>query len=318
MPNFLITGGAGFIGSHLTDRLLRTEANNVVVLDNFDDFYSREVKEANLARHRGNPRFELIAESINDRDALLSIFSFSRIDVIIHLAARAGVRPSISNPLEYEMTNVRGTVQLLEMARAFKVSKFIFGSSSSVYGAGAVPPFSEDARILPINPYAASKAAGESFVHSYSHLFGIPSVCLRFFTVFGPRQRPDLAIHKFARLICEGKPIPVYGDGSSARDYTYVTDIVDGIVRAIEYSKSSFEIINLGGSQALELKHLIEVLESQLARKANIDWMPAHPGDLERTQANINKARRLLDWEPQTGLEEGISRFLEWFNAASA
>lgn len=317
MPNFLITGGAGFIGSHLTDRLLQTEENSVVVLDNFDDFYSRKAKEANLARHRGNPRFELIPESINDRDALMSVFSFSRIDAIVHLAARAGVRPSISNPLEYELTNVRGTVQLLEMARAFKVPKFIFGSSSSVYGAGAVPPFSEDSRILPINPYAASKAAGESFVHSYSHLFGISAVCLRFFTVFGPRQRPDLAIHKFARLISEDKPIPVYGNGKSARDYTFVSDIVDGIIRAIEYSASSFEIINLGGSQAVELNQLIETLERQMNREAKIDRMPAHPGDLDRTQANIDKARSLLGWEPHTGLDEGISEFLEWFNSAS-
>jgi UDP-glucuronate 4-epimerase len=232
----------------------------------------------------------------------------------VHLAARAGVRPSLSEPQLYTETNINGTVNLLELARQYGIKQFVFGSSSSVYGINAKVPFSEDDPIRqPISPYAATKAAGELLCHTYSHLYGLRCVCLRFFTVYGPRQRPDLAIHKFAKLITAGKPIPVFGDGTTRRDYTYVDDIIDGVVAAIHYDKSDYEVFNLGESRTVELRELISLLEKELDTHATIDRQPPQPGDVPQTFADITKARTLLGYNPQTQIEAGLHRFVEWF-----
>jgi UDP-glucuronate 4-epimerase len=242
------------------------------------------------------------------------LFARSRFDLVVHLAARAGVRPSLADPLAYEETNVRGTYSLLEAARRSGVKRFVFGSSSSVYGVNAKVPFSEDDPIAqPISPYAATKIAGEAACHAYSHLYGMRIVCLRFFTVYGPRQRPDLAIHKFARLIAAGKPVPIYGDGTTRRDYTYIDDIVSGIKAAISYDQGQFEIINLGESETVELRRLVEVIERAIGKRAILDRQPEQPGDVPLTYANIDKARRLLGYSPQTRFEAGIEKFVAWF-----
>lgn len=313
MKNILVTGGAGFIGSHLVDRLLDGETR-VTVIDNFNDFYDAAIKRANIAHHLDRKNFRLIEADISDAPTINEIFARSRFDAVVHLAARAGVRPSLERPLEYEKTNVAGTYSLLEAARANKVPRFIFGSSSSVYGVNSKIPFSEDDPVAhPISPYAATKIAGEAACHAYSHLYGMRIVCLRFFTVYGARQRPDLAIHKFARLIDEGRAIPVYGDGSTRRDYTYIDDIIAGVAAAISYEESRFEIINLGESQTVELRRLIEVLEETLGKRAMIDRQPEQPGDVPVTYADVSKARRLLGYDPKTKIEEGVRRFVEWF-----
>jgi UDP-glucuronate 4-epimerase len=317
MKNILVTGGAGFIGSNLVDRLLTEGDWRVTVVDDFNNFYSPEIKRANISHHFDSPDYTLIEADIRDRSALDEVFEGSRFDCIVHLAARAGVRPSLKEPLLYCETNVNGTMNLLEFARKHQVKQFIFGSSSSVYGINAKVPFSEDDPIRqPISPYAATKGAGELLCHTYSHLYGIRSVCLRFFTVYGARQRPDLAIHKFASLIYEGEPIPVYGDGSTRRDYTYVDDIISGVRAAIDYDKSIYEVINLGESQTVELRQLITLLETELDREAKIDCQPMQPGDVPQTFAEIEKARRLLGYDPETKIEEGIKRFVKWFLAA--
>ena len=314
MPNILITGGAGFIGSHLVDRLMADQNNRVVVVDNFNDFYDPAIKRANIAAHIGCDNFELLEANIADAGAMDDLFSRSSFDLVVHLAARAGVRPSLADPLAYEETNVRGTYSLLEAARRSGVKRFVFGSSSSVYGVNAKVPFSEDDPIAqPISPYAATKIAGEAACHAYSHLYGMSIVCLRFFTVYGPRQRPDLAIHKFARLIAAGKPVPIYGDGTTRRDYTYIDDIVSGIEAAISYDQSQFEIINLGESETVELRRLVEVIERAIGKRAILDRQPEQPGDVPVTYANIDKARRLLGYDPQTGFEAGIEKFVAWF-----
>ena len=314
MKNILVTGGAGFIGSHLVDRLLAEGGWHVTVLDDFNDFYDPSIKRENIRAHLSNPKFKLSEADIRDRDALEKAFTETKFDCIVHLAARAGVRPSLKDPRLYVETNINGTLNLLDLARARGVKHFIFGSSSSVYGAKQKIPFSEEDPIFnPISPYAATKAAGELLCHTYAHLYGMRIVCLRFFTVYGARQRPDLAIHKFAKLISAGKPIPVFGDGTTRRDYTYVDDIIAGVRAAIDYEASDYEVINLGESRTVELRELISLLENALDLRAEIDWQPPQPGDVPQTFADITKARRLLGYDPQTQIEEGIQRFVEWF-----
>jgi UDP-glucuronate 4-epimerase len=314
MKNILITGGAGFIGSHLVDRLLSEGDWQVSVVDDFNDFYDPTIKRANVKGHENNQNYRLFEADIRDRDALNQVFAARAFDVIVHLAARAGVRPSLAQPLLYAETNINGTLNLLELARAHGTKQFVFGSSSSVYGINAKVPFSEDDPIRqPISPYAATKAAGELICHTYTHLYGLRCVCLRFFTVYGPRQRPDLAIHKFARLISEGKSIPVFGDGSTRRDYTFIDDIIAGVRAAIDYNRSDYEVINLGESRTVELRELIALLEKELGAAAKIDRQPLQPGDVPQTFADITKARRVLGYDPQTQIEDGIQRFIAWF-----
>jgi len=314
MNNILITGGAGFIGSHLVDHLLAQGLWRVTVVDDFNDFYDPSIKLENIKTHRSNPNFELVEADIRDPAALRRAFTETNFECIVHLAARAGVRPSLKEPHLYLETNVNGTMNLLELARSSGTKQFIFGSSSSVYGLNNKVPFSEDDPIFnPISPYAATKAAGELICHSYAHLYDMRIVCLRFFTVYGARQRPDLAIHKFAKLISAGKPIPVFGDGTTRRDYTYIDDIIAGVRAAIDYHQSKYEVINLGESRTVELRELISLLEDALGHRAEIDWQPSQPGDVPQTFADITKARRLLGYDPQTQIEEGIKRFVEWF-----
>jgi UDP-glucuronate 4-epimerase len=314
----LVTGGAGFIGGHLVERLL-LEGERVVVLDDFNDFYDPRIKREAVKAHLGNPNYTLVEGDIRDKALVDRVFAAHGVRKVVHLAARAGVRPSLSEPYMYESTNITGTMHLLEASRDHGVEKFVFGSSSSVYGVNAKVPFAEaDPIAQPISPYAATKAAGELFCHTYSHLYGLPVVCLRFFTVYGPRQRPDLAIHKFAKLITAGKPIPVFGDGSTERDYTYVGDIVEGLLAALDYDKSRFEILNLGNSRTVSLARLISLLEEALGQQAVIDRQPLQPGDVPRTFADTSRARELLGYAPNTPIELGIERFAAWFKAHAA
>jgi UDP-glucuronate 4-epimerase len=314
MKNILVTGGAGFIGSHLVDRLLAEGGWRVCVVDDFNDFYAPSVKRENVREHMKSASYRLYEADIRERLRLEDIFREERFDCIVHLAARAGVRPSLAEPMLYMETNINGTLNLLELAREHGVRQFVFGSSSSVYGINAKVPFSEEDPIRqPISPYAATKAAGELICHTYSHLYGIRCVCLRFFTVYGARQRPDLAIHKFARLITEGRAIPVFGDGTTRRDYTYIDDIIAGVRAAIDFDASDYEVFNLGESQTVELNKLIALLEKELDRHALVDRQPMQPGDVPQTFADVTKARRLLGYNPQTRIEDGIKRFVEWF-----
>jgi UDP-glucuronate 4-epimerase len=315
MRNILVTGGAGFIGSHLVDRLLAEGDWRVTVLDDFNDFYAPQMKRENIRAHLQSPAYRLFEADIRNRAQLAEVFAAGeKFDCIVHLAARAGVRPSLAEPMLYAETNINGTLNLLELARAQEVKQFVFGSSSSVYGINAKVPFSEDDPIRqPISPYAATKGAGELICHTYSHLYGIRCVCLRFFTVYGARQRPDLAIHKFAKLISENRPIPVFGDGQTRRDYTYIDDIIAGVRAAIDYEASDYEIFNLGESQTVELNELIALLEKELDQHALIDRQPSQPGDVPQTFADVSKARRLLGYDPQTKIEDGIKHFVEWF-----
>jgi UDP-glucuronate 4-epimerase len=314
VKSLLVTGGAGFIGSHLVDRLLSTNIDQIAVVDDFNDFYQPVIKRENIREHRKDPRYKLIEADIRDNSALQTIFNENRFDCIVHLAARAGVRPSLTEPQLYSETNISGTLNLLELARHHGIRQFVFGSSSSVYGINAKVPFSEDDPIRqPISPYAATKAAGELLCYTYAHLYGLRCICLRFFTVYGPRQRPDLAIHKFAKLISQHKPIPVFGDGTTRRDYTYVDDIIDGVMAAIAYDRSDYEVFNLGESCTVKLNELIALLEKELGTKAIIDRQPPQPGDVPQTFADIGKARALLGYNPQTQIEDGLHRFVEWF-----
>ncbi|MDB5102231.1 MAG: NAD-dependent epimerase/dehydratase [Cyanobacteria bacterium RYN_339] len=309
----LVTGGAGFIGSHVVDRLL-ADGERVVVIDDFNDFYDPRVKRANVEPHLQHPHYTLVEGDIRDADLVERVFLAHAPARVIHLAARAGVRPSLEEPLLYETTNVVATLILLEACRRHGVTKLVFGSSSSVYGVNAKVPFAEDDPIAQtISPYAATKAAGELHCHAYSHLYGLNIVCLRFFTVYGPRQRPDLAIHKFAKLITSGKPIPVFGDGGTERDYTFVDDIVAGILGALAYDKTRFEILNLGNSRTVSLAGLILALETALGKPAVIDRQPLQPGDVPRTFADTAKARRLLGYAPDTPIDVGLARFVAWF-----
>lgn len=321
--NIIVTGGAGFIGSHLCERLV-AQGHRVAAIDSFDGFYSPEVKRRNLAALAGSERFRLLEGDIRDgeaAEAALAAEGFGRADVLVHLAARAGVRPSISSPVLYSQVNVDGTVAMLELARRMGIRRFVFGSSSSVYGNNPKVPFAEtDGVDHPISPYAATKRAGELLCHSYHHLHGMAIVCLRFFTVYGPRQRPDLAIHKFARLLSRGEPIPFYGDGTTERDYTYVDDILQGIAGAIEYTcthPGAFEIVNLGESQTVSLRRLVELLAESLGVAPRIERLPLQPGDVHRTFADIRKARELLGYSPSTCVEDGIPRFVRWFHESA-
>ena len=315
--HILVTGGAGFIGSHLVDSLL-ADGVEVTVLDNFDSFYDRQVKERNIREHRIHQRYRLIEGDLRDAESLNEQLT-ARFDVIVHLAAMAGVRPSIERPLTYQDVNVRGTQNLLEIARRQKIPHFVFASSSSVYGVNPRVPWSEDDYVLqPISPYASTKVSGELLGHVYSHLYGFRFIALRFFTVYGPRQRPDLAIHKFAHLIGSGRPIPVFGDGSTRRDYTYIDDIVAGIRGAIRYDRSPYEVINLGNNATVTLIEMVHTIEEALGKRATIDWKPDQPGDVPQTWASVAKARDLLGYEPRTPFKEGIRRFAEWFQQTSA
>lgn len=317
MGAILVTGGAGFIGSHVADRLL-AEGREVVVLDSFDDFYAPAAKRRNLAAAARHPAFRLVVGDIRDAAAVEAAFDAAPIDAVIHLAARAGVRPSIEDPALYVSVNLDGTVRLLEACRRRGVSRFVFGSSSSVYGNNLKTPFSEaDPVDRPISPYAATKRAGELLAHTYHHLCGIDVACLRFFTVFGPRQRPDLAIRKFAELMAADREIPVFGDGSTRRDYTYVDDIVKGVLRALDRA-AGFHIWNLGGAQPVVLNDVIAALASRLGRPARVKRLPLQPGDVDRTWADVSKAKAELDWAPATGFENGLDAFVAWFDAERA
>ncbi len=307
----LVTGGAGFIGSHTVDRLL-SEGAEVTVLDEFNDYYDPAIKRANVAAFNGNVR--LVEGDIRNRDTVNQTFREGKFDSVIHLAARAGVRPSIDDPELYLNTNIYGTHHLLEAAKQNNVPRFLFASSSSVYGINKKVPFSETDRIeQTISPYAMTKMCGEQMCSNYTNLYGIRTVSLRFFTVYGPRQRPDLAISKFTRLINEGKPVPRYGDGSTARDYTFCHDIVDGIMASLKYEGDMFDVFNLGGSQTTTLSELITAVETALGKKAIIEDLPMQPGDVPRTFADVSKAGRLLGYAPHTPIQEGIPQFVAWY-----
>lgn len=306
----MITGGAGFIGSHLTERLLR-DGRSVVVLDNFDPFYDPEVKERNLAGVEGNAGFRLVRGDIRDPSALGDALAEGA-DLVVHLAAKAGVRPSLADAVGYASVNVDGTVQVLEAVRRHGVPRLIFGSSSSVYGNNAKVPFSESDPVdEPVSPYAATKRAGELLCHAHHHLYGTDVACLRFFTVYGPRQRPDLAIHSFARAMLEGRTIRMFGDGTNGRDYTYVDDVVGGILLAAERIRG-FRIWNLGGSAPVPLAEMIRRIAEGLGVRPEVRREPVQPGDVERTWADVARARNELSWAPRIPFEEGLSRFLDW------
>jgi len=314
MKTILITGGAGFIGSHLSEWLLRRDSS-VLCLDNFDNFYdpNLKIKNAERVRKAFPNRFELITGDVRNPDHLSEIFKGHRIDSVIHLAARAGVRPSLAEPLLYEDVNIRGTVSLLEACRSHGIHRFVFASSSSVYGENQRIPFSErDLDIQPVSPYGATKRAGELLCYTYSHLYGMDISCLRIFTAYGPRQRPEMAIHKFTRLIDQGERIPMYGDGSYRRDYTYIDDLIEGIVAAMDHLKG-FEIYNLGESQTTSLRELILLIEKALSKKATIEKLEVQPGDVSVTYADITKARERLGYRPKVKIEEGIERFAQWY-----
>ncbi|AFY71848.1 UDP-glucuronate 4-epimerase [Thalassoporum mexicanum PCC 7367] len=312
MNRVLVTGGAGFIGSHLVDFLL-AQGWQVTTIDCFDDFYDPQTKRQNIQPHLANSSYRLIEADICDLNALQTQLHGHQFDLIIHLAARAGVRPSIANPFIYQQVNVNGTQNLLEIARQMEIKKFIFGSSSSVYGVNPNLPWREDDYVLkPISPYASTKVSAELLGHVYSHLYGIQFLALRFFTVYGPRQRPDLAIHKFAKLMTAGKKIPVYGDGSSSRDYTFVGDIVQGIIGAIAYDQTSYEIINLGNNRTVSLIEMIKGLEQVFEVEANLEFMANQPGDVSHTFARVEKAKALLDYTPNTDFITGLEHFRDW------
>lgn len=310
--NILVTGGAGFIGSHLAERLLG-RGDKVVALDNLNDYYDPRIKQRNLEPALRASTYAFVQGDILDVPLLDRVFGETAFDVIVHLAARAGVRPSLEQPLLYEQVNCIGTLNLLEQARKRGIKRVVFASSSSVYGNVKTIPFREDARVdRPVSPYAATKAAGELYGHNYFHLYGISVTALRFFTVYGPRQRPDMAIHKFTALIDQGKPIPFYGDGSTERDYTYYSDIIDGVVASIDRDLG-FEIINLGESRTTKLSELVAIIEDSLGKKAVLEKLPMQPGDVIMTCADISKARRLLDYHPSTTVKEGVKNFVDWY-----
>lgn len=309
----LITGVAGFIGSHLADRLL-AEGHSVVGIDNFDPFYPRGDKEENLREAREHERFAFFEADIRSKGELDRVTAeLDGIDAVAHLAAKAGVRPSIADPAGYHETNVVGTANVLELARSMGVRQFVFASSSSVYGVNPNVPWKEtDKVLLPISPYASTKVCGELMGHVYSHLYGMRFIALRLFTVYGPRQRPDLAIRKFTQRIINGEPIEVFGDGSTRRDYTYVADIVSGFISALSYTRSNYEVINLGNDQTVALKDLLNVLENALSQTAVLQYLPEQPGDVPQTWADISRARELLGYSPAVSVDRGIQCFLKW------
>ena len=316
MKTYLITGGAGFIGSHLADELLKNE-NKVVVIDNFNDFYNPKIKENNIKHNLDNPNYKLERIDIRNQEEVNRVFQENKIDNIMHLAAMAGVRPSIENPILYQEVNCLGSQNILEAMKKYNVKNIVFASSSSVYGNTKTVPFKEtDIVDFAISPYAATKKANEVMAHVYHKLFGFNVIMLRFFTVYGERQRPDLAINKFTRFIMEGKPIPVFGDGTTSRDYTYVKDIIDSIMRSlkcVEEHSDLYEILNLGESEPITLNQMIETIEEVVGKKAIIDRKPMQPGDVDRTYADITKAKRLIGYNPQTSFKEGIENFVNWY-----
>ena len=319
----LLTGGAGFIGSHLAEALVRGGAK-LTIVDSLDNFYSPAWKRANLEDVRRVGRFDFNEADICHAPRVREIFRAFRPDTVIHLAALAGVRPSIEQPQLYERVNISGTLNLLDLCREFRIQNFIFGSSSSVYGAASKAPFVEsEMNLRPISPYAATKISGEMLCCTYAHLYPISTICLRLFTVYGPRQRPDLAVHKFTALIEAGKPIPVYGDGSAGRDYTYVTDVVSGIFGALEYmppvtNGARFEIFNLGNSHPVTLNEMIAAIEKATGRKANRSPHPMQPGDVPLTWADLTKAKASLGYAPATTFEQGVEKFVEWYRSVPA
>ncbi|MEI6286989.1 MAG: GDP-mannose 4,6-dehydratase [Bacillota bacterium] len=305
---FLVTGGAGFIGSSLIDELL-FNGHSVVCLDNFDNYYAEDIKRQNIANHYKFPNYRLI-----EADIRADLSKLPDCDTIIHLAARAGVRPSIAQPMLYQSVNIEGTQNLLEFAKSREIKKFIFASSSSVYGVNPNTPWREDDYVLnPISPYAATKIAGELIGHSYAHLYPMQFIGLRFFTVYGPRQRPDLAIHKFTKAIFEEKPIEFYGDGNTSRDYTYISDIVSGIKGAIDYNKEKHAIFNLGNCRTTTLKQLVEKLEAIIGKPAIINRQPLQPGDVPITFADVEKSQRELGYYPETAIDSGLNKFVKWY-----
>jgi len=310
----VLTGAAGFLGSHVAEALL-ARGDDVVGVDNFDPFYDRAVKQANLSGPRTHARFRLVEADVRDAAALARELTANT--VVVHLAARAGVRPSIQDPALYAQVNVEGTVRVLEAMRASGARRLVFGGSSSVYGDSAPVPFREDwPAVEPISPYAATKRAGELLCATYVHLFAFRAMSLRFFTIYGPRQRPDLAIHSFTRLIAQGKPVPFFGDGSSERDYTYVDDTVQGVLAAVDWTAAAapaFEIVNLGESETTRLDRLVTLIAGALNRSATLERRPPQPGDVQRTCADIGKARALLGYRPATTVEDGIPRFVRWY-----
>lgn len=336
--NYFITGGSGFIGSHLVEQLLKN-GHSVINIDNFDDFYSYKIKVQNtleslalksefyftdketdiqkLSTETKSDYYQLYYQDIRDKKGLEDIFQNHKIDLVIHLAALAGVRSSIERPLEYEEVNIRGTQNLWELCKEFGIKKFVCASSSSVYGNNEKIPFAETDNVdSPISPYAATKKSGEIIGHVYHSLYHIDMIQLRFFTVYGPRQRPDLAIHKFTKLISENQEIPFYGDGSTARDYTFIDDIIDGILKSIKYLEANdnvYEIINLGESEVVTLNEMLSVLEITIGKKANKKMLPMQPGDVQKTNADITKARTLIGYAPSTNFQNGIKKFVEWF-----
>ncbi len=320
----LVTGGAGFIGSHLTEALLKSQ-QKVIVLDNFNDFYDPEIKRGNIKAittkmaELGIPEdhFQIVEGDIRNTEQMDKLFASFSIQLVVHLAAMAGVRPSISVPLLYNDVNINGTLNLLELCRKYGVKKFVFASSSSVYGNNKKVPFSEtDFVDHPVSPYAATKRAGELLCHTYHHLYGMDIACLRFFTVYGPGQRPDLAIHKFTKLIINDEEVPFYGDGTTERDYTYIEDIIDGVVKAIQWVQAGqglYEIFNLGESRTVNLKEMVTTLEKEIGKKAKLKVLPMQPGDVQRTYADITKAQKILGYQPTTAFEDGIKQFIQWY-----
>jgi len=307
----LVTGGAGFVGSHLVERLLKA-GHTVAIVDDFNDFYDPQIKRANIAGLTKDVTVHQI--DLRDGAAVGNLFHRNKFDVVAHLAARAGVRPSIQHPQLYYDTNVNGTLHLLEAARVTGVQRFIFASSSSVYGASKTVPFSEDQHLTQtLSPYAATKIAGEFLCSTYSHLYKLRVVALRYFTVYGPRQRPDLAIHQFTRRIYGGQPIDQFGDGTTRRDYTYIDDVIQGTIAALQYEGSLYDNFNLGESDTIQLKDLIIAIENALGKKAKINQLPEQPGDMPLTCADISKARKLLGYNPTTRLSDGLPKFVEWF-----
>lgn len=312
MSVILITGGAGFIGSNLA-HLLLSNGNTVVAVDNFNNYYNPQIKEDNIADLRDNDNFHLYRADLADNKLIENIFKQYNFDCVVHLAGSAGVRPSIDAPLDYVSNNIYNTVSLLECLKRHKTPKIVFASSSSVYGNLNKESFSEKDEVrYPISPYAASKLSCEHFIYTYAYLYGIKACCLRFFTVYGPRQRPDLAIHKFIEKINKSEPIQLYGDGTSSRDYTYIDDIINGISAAIKYDKSLYEIINIGSGRPITLAKMISTIENALHKKAVIQYMEKQMGDVERTCADISKAEALLQYTPETSFQQGIDKYVAW------
>lgn len=313
LASYLVTGGAGFIGSHLVDRLLKM-GEKVIVVDNFDDYYDPRIKRDNIKTHLDNKNFTLREVDLRDKQSLEEIFQSNRINKVIHLAARAGVRASLKNPFIYEEVNIKGTLNLLEACKRYPLESFIFVSSSSVYGTTDKIPFLEEERLGKlVSFYAVSKYTGEIICYTYHHLHHIPITCLRLFTVYGPRQRPEMAIHKFIRLISQGKKIDIFGNGSSRRDYTYISDIIDGMMQVLDKRRLGFEVFNLGSSKMIELRRLISLIEDLLGKKARMRYLPEQPGDLPVTHADVSKARKMLGYNPKIKIEEGIAKTLDWF-----